>query len=55
MNRLAILVAALVALSPIAALADEQPQASTSTVIYAPTTSAPDSVPDYVNLDIAGA
>jgi hypothetical protein len=55
MNRLAIALAALVALSPLAALADEQPQASTSTVIYSPTTSNPDSVPGYVNLDIAGA
>lgn len=55
MNRLAIALAALVALSPIAVLADEQPAASTSTVISAPTTTNPDSVPDYVSLDIAGA
>ena len=54
MNRFALALAALVALSPVAALADEQPQADTSTVIYAPTSPNPDSVPDYVTLDVAG-
>lgn len=53
-NRFALALAALVALAPLAALADEQPQPDTATVIYAPTTSNPDSVPDYVTLDIAG-
>lgn len=53
-HRFALALAALVALAPLAALADEQPQPDTATVIYAPTTSNPDSVPDYVTLDIAG-
>lgn len=54
MNRFALALAALVALAPVAALADEQPQEDSSTVIYAPTTVNPDSVPDYVTLGIAG-
>ena len=54
MNRFALALAALVALAPVSALADEQPQADPATVIYAPTTANPDSVPDYVILEIAG-